>query len=176
MGEIKSAWEIALERTREIPAAAAAELEREKADRVGRALAERILNGLPLKDVLAELEQYRGEEAVLVTRAAAARLLDGLEPEPPKRFDTVATAVARLLGPAARELEELAAWYRRAREEKVARIEAEGRALLRERGISGSAVAGINPAAREGWSAGLEDLQAACREKLARVRAGLMAD
>jgi len=175
LGEIKSAWEIALQKTRTIPAAAAAELERERADRVGRALAEKILNGLPLKDVLAELEQYRGEEAVLVTRAAAARLLDGLEPEPPERFDTVATAVARLLGAAAREVEDLAAWYRRAREEKVAQIEVEGRALLRERGIAGSAVAGVNPAARETWSASLRDLEEACRERLARVRAGLTA-
>lgn len=173
MGEIKSAWEIALERTREIPAAAAAELERERAERVGRALAERILNGVPLKEVLAELEEYRGEEAAPVTRTAAAHLLDGLEPEPPERFDTVAAAVARLLGPAARELEELAAWYRRAREEKVARIEAEGRALLRERGISGPAVAGINAAAREAWRASLQGLEEACRTRLADLKARL---
>ena len=80
MGDIKSAWEIALEKTEKLGKLSPEELREQRRQElapVGRGLADRYLAGLGLWQLKVELDRYKGEEKTLVTEALVSGLVQG---------------------------------------------------------------------------------------------------
>ena len=72
MGEIKSAWELAMEKVEKLGKLSPEELRRQKEDKcgsIGQVLAEKYLSGSSLRELKTELDKQKGEERELVMAA-----------------------------------------------------------------------------------------------------------
>jgi hypothetical protein len=147
--EIKSTLELALERAAKLPALTAEEirqrLEREYAPR-GRAIAERFLGG-DLAETRLEIEigEFRGEEGEVVRGAFLASMRQSIDLEAPERTARAFEGVNLLVGDdrvekVSNRVRDLFRDYQEERQREFAVVEEAGRELLRDQGISGSAI------------------------------------
>lgn len=147
--EIKSTLELALERAAKLPALTAEEirqrLEREYAPR-GRAIAERFLGGdLAETRLQTELGEFRGEEGEIVRGVFLASMRQSIDLEAPERTERAFEGVKLVVGDdrvedASNRVRDLFREYEEERQRELAVVERAERELLREQGVSGSAV------------------------------------
>jgi hypothetical protein len=147
--EIKSTLELALERAAKLPALTPEEirqrLEREYAPR-GRAIAERFLGGdLAETRLEIELGEFRGEEGEVVRGAFLASMRQSIDLEAPERTARAFEGVKLLVGEdrveeASNRVRDLFRDYQEERQREFALVESAERELLREAGVSGSAI------------------------------------
>jgi len=163
VGEIKSAFEKALEKAERLEKLSPEEMRERKGEEyapIGRALADRYL-GHGYGELLGEeANKHSGEERDIVTRAALSRLVETMELE---NYEITQRATEGFIVLKRKEkdrelkdqLESLLDEYKQAEkeryEEEKEEIERKERGLLHQLRISGSAVGEINLEASETW-------------------------
>jgi hypothetical protein len=180
LDRIKSAWEIALERAQRMEVTPE-ELKRQKEERcalAGEAIAQKYLDGFDLQQLREDLGRQPAEDRELVARAAARKLADSLELGDYELLARVVEGVALLRGEGGAEkaralkgsFSVLYDSYRSALRKKTGEVEAAGRAVLARLGVSGEAVAAINPAVNREWAQALEAVARSHEKEFARYK------
>lgn len=183
MGEIKSAWELAMEKVEKLGKLSPEELQRQKAEKcgsIGHGLAEKYLSGLALRDVKIDLDKYKGEERELVRAALATKLTDAIELGDAERLSKVVEAMSALklkseegLAAVKGEIEGLFVESREAEQKKRREVDAAARGVLHQLRISGSAIGSVNPEVVPEWKSELDKIAQPYRERLDDIRARL---
>jgi hypothetical protein len=183
VGEIKSAWELAMEKVEKLGKLSPDELRRQKEEKygsIGQGLAEKYLTGLALRDVKIELDKYKGEERELVRAALASKLIDAIELGDAERLSKVIEGVSELklksveaLAGIRGEIEQLFEEYREAEQKKRREVDAAARGVLHQLRISGSAIGSVNPEVVPEWKNELDKIALPYREKLGDIKARL---
>jgi hypothetical protein len=186
VGEIKSAWELAMEKVEKLGKLSPEEVRRQKEEKygsIGQGLAEKYLTGLALRDVKIELDKYKGEERELVRAALASKLIDAIELGDAERLSKVIEGISELnlksregLAGIRAEIEQLFAECREAEQKKRREVETAARGVLHQLRISGSAIGSVNPEVVPEWKNELDKIALPYRERLdslkARLRSG----
>jgi hypothetical protein len=185
VGEIKSAWELAMEKVDKLGKLSPEELRRqqeEKCGSIGKGLAERYLSGLALRDLKLELDKHKGEERELVSTALASDLIDAIELGDAERLAKVEEAISGLklkakegLAAISGEIEQLFAEYREADQKKRREVETAARGVLHQLRISGSAIGNVNPEVVPEWKSELDKIAQPYCERLDDIKARLAA-
>jgi hypothetical protein len=185
VGEIKSAWELAMEKVDKLGKLSPEELRQQKEDKcrsIGQGLAEKYLSGSSLRDLKIELDKQKGEERELVRVALASRLIDAIELGDAERLAKVEEAISGLklkakegLAAISGEIEQLFAEYREAEQKKRREVEAAARGVLHQLRISGSAIGSVNPEVVPEWKSELDKIAQPYRERLDDIKARLAA-
>jgi hypothetical protein len=142
--ELKSAFDIAMERAQKLGDMSAQEKQRSKDEElraIGEVLRKRYLDGLPIRDVEIELGKHE-ENRRTVVRYLLSFLLDALVPANSEMAENILVAIQHFSGnsDAVASIRELYNEYQKAWEEKRSKLVEAQRKELKLRGISGSAV------------------------------------
>lgn len=178
VAEIKSAWEIAQEKAEKLGKLSAEEIRKqrqEKGNSVGKALAEKYLVKPDLSELTEALNNYKGEEGKIVRQAAVTRLVEAVELKSGGRLKDVSQSLLALLpeeGVLAvlKEIERLFEEYRQAEQTVKQQIDKAGREILHQLRISGTAISGINPQAKEEWRKVLDEFARPFTERLSQLK------
>ncbi len=183
MGEIKSAWELAMEKVDKLGKLSPEELRQHKEDRcreVGEGLAERYLAGLPLRDLKLGLGKSQGEERGWVVAAASRWLVASIELGDTERLSRVMEALEAIgsrsgeaLSDARAGIEALFEEYREANQKRGREVEVAARGVLHQLRISGSAIDSVNPEVVPGWKRELDQIARPYHERLSGLKASL---
>jgi hypothetical protein len=147
--KVKSAFEIAMERVQKLGSLSDEEkrkLKEEELGAGGKALAERYLSGLSLRDLDIELGRHAEADRSAVRCYAVSRLLEAIDLGNTQDDDRILSAIEHLSGDSGlvRVVKDILSEYHeameRAKRENWGRLEAAKRNELALRGISGSAV------------------------------------
>lgn len=166
MGDIKSAWEIALEKTEKLGKLSPEELRNQRRQEmapVGRGLAERYLGGLGLWQLKIELDRYKGTERELVTEALVSSLVQGIELGNSDRLTKAMEGISALKEEQKSSItqikdraEALFLEYQEVEQKERRDAEESVREILHQLRISGSAIGGINPRVMPEWQQALD--------------------
>ena len=166
MGDIKSAWEIAMEKAEKLGKLSPEELKRQRRHElapVGQALADRYLGGLGLWQLRVELDRYKGEERDLVTEALVSTLVQGIELGNNERLAKVIEGISGLkedekteIGEIKGQVERLFREYQEVEQKERQETEDSVRGILHQLRISGSAIGAINPKVMPEWQQALD--------------------
>jgi hypothetical protein len=182
MGEMKSAFEKALEKVDKLGKLSPDEMrEREEAEYtpIGRAIAERFLGHGHKRILKEELERYRGDENGIVVRAILSRLFEAIDLS---RGDLIERLLGGLLtikgkeriGATIDRIRILFTEFEEEREQEYERekgnIQKSERELLHQLRITGSAVGAINPKASESLSIVYEQFNSRFNERLEALK------
>ena len=177
MGELKSAYERAMEKTGKLGNLSPEEMKKQEEDRlltVGRAIAGKYLNHGHTQVFKDDVEKFRVDEKDVVSRGARLGLVGSISFDKGvtvEALDRVAEGllelatgkkgrVEELIGNMKGLLEELEAELDRTYSSEFSRLESERRGLLANLGISGSAIAGVNVEGSSSWERIENDLRA----------------
>ena len=167
MGEIKSAWELAMEKVERLGKLSPEELKRQKEEKygsIGHVLADKYLGGLGLWQLQVELDKYSAEEKELVKQALTARLVQSIELGSYEGLICViqgtlaVNSVNSAVGDVEERIEQLFNEYEREKGEEIREMEKSAGEVLRQLGISGSAIRALDP-----------KVLSLCQESLARL-------
>ncbi|OGO08392.1 MAG: hypothetical protein A2Y61_06235 [Chloroflexi bacterium RBG_13_60_13] len=166
MGDIKSAWEIALEKTEKLGKLSPEELRNQRRQElapVGQGLSDRYLAGLGLWQLKVELDRYKGEEKTLVTEALVSSLVQGIELGNSDRLAKVIEGVSALkeerkagIAEIKDQAEALFREYQEVEQKERRDAEESVREILHQLRISGSAIGAINPKVMPEWQQALD--------------------
>lgn len=180
--EIKSAWEIAMEKVEKLGKFSPEELKKkneEKFAQIGQVLADKYLGGLDLWQLEIELDKYGIDERALLKEAVASKLAQAIELENYERLSSVIDGISYLKqGGTIREIEdeikELFQEYKQAEQEGSKEIEKSAREILHQLRISGSAIGAVNPKAVGEGQQELDRLAQPYRERLEPLKQKLI--
>ena len=176
--EIKSALEIALEKAQRLGALSEEEkqsLKNEELAAAGEALAERYLNGLPLRDIEIELAGRAEQDRRITSHHLLNHLLDRIDMVPVERNDKILNAIQQLSGDSGivqsiRDLiQEYESAIEKAKRENLSALETAKRNELESKGISGSAVQPALETSLE-WKQIRQNLDSHYQERLEEIR------
>ena len=168
MGELKSAYERAMEKAGKLGSLSPEEMKKQEEERlitIGRAIATKYLTHGSVQVLKDDIQKLRAEDRDLVGRGSRLGLAGsisfdkGVTLEALDRVSEGLVALAsgkkgqidELIGSVKGLLEELEAELDRTYSSKFSRLESERRGLLQGLGISGSAVAGVNVEGSSAW-------------------------
>jgi hypothetical protein len=157
MGEIKSAWEIAMEKVEKLGKLPPEELRRQKEKKyalIGQALADKYLGGLDLWQQAIELRNYE----------RLARIMEGIS----------YLKEGGKVGEIAEEIKQLLQEYKQAEQKEKEEMEKSGRGILHQLRISGNAIGAVNPKAIGEWQQELDRLAQPYRDRLEPLRQRLL--
>ena len=182
MGEIKSAWEIAMERAEKLGKLSPEELRRQREKEyavIGQALAEKYLGGLDLRQLEVDLDKYEGEKRDWVKKMAMVKLAQSIELGSRQRLEKTIEGISYLsgdreVGEIGDEVKQLLDEYEQAGWKKREEIEKSGREVLHQLRISGSAVEAINPMIKDEWQQSLDRFAQPYRERLEELKQRLL--
>jgi len=167
VGEIKSAWELAMEKVERLGKLSPEELKRQKEEKcgsIGHVLADKYLGGIGLWQLQVELDKYSAEEKELVKQALKARLVQSIELGNYERLICViqgiiaVNSVNSAVSDVGERIEQLFDEYERDEEKEVRQLEKSAGEVLHQLGISGSAIRTLDP-----------KVLSRCQESLARL-------
>ena len=182
MGDIKSAWEIALEKVEKLGKLSPEELKRQQEEKyalIGQVLADKYLGGLDLWQLEVELDKYSGEERVLLRKVVASKLAQTIELGNYERLGRVIEGISYLkqkeksreIGD---EIGQLFQEYKQAEQKGREEMEKSAREILHQLRISGSAIGAVNPKAIGKWQQDLDRLAQPYRERLEPLKQKLI--
>ena len=186
MGELKSAYERAMEKAEKLGQLSPEELrERKKAELapIGRALADRYLSHGHTRVLSHDLERFGDEERDVIANAALLRLGEAIEVADrnisQRAIDGVCIICEKgLVGDTVEDIQGLLDEYAQAEEQRFSQhkeqIERQERELLHQLRISGSAVGDINLEASEAWKRSSLELSSRFNERMETLKAKLM--
>jgi len=185
VGEIKSAWELAMEKVDKLGKLSPEEVRQQNEDRarsIGQGLTEKYLSGSSLRDLKLEMDKHKGEERELVRAALASRLIDAIELGDAERLSKALEAVSGLrlkgedrLEAAKGEMDGLFGEYREAEQKKRREVETAAWGVLHQLRISGSAIGSVNPEVVPEWKSELDKIAQPYAERLDEIKARLAA-
>jgi hypothetical protein len=179
--ELKSAFDIAMERAQKLGDMSAQERQRSREEEfraIGEALGKRYLDGLPIRDVEIELRRHEGNRQIII-RYLLSFLLDTLALGNSEGAENILTAVQHYSGNsgAVVRIRNLFNEYQKAIEqsweEKRIKLGAAQRKELKLRGISGSAVEPAIEASPE-WLQIKQGLVASYQERFEETKTPLL--
>jgi len=180
--ELKSAFDIAMERARKLGGLSAEDkikLKEEELSAVGQALGKRYLSGLPIRDVELELGKYKEDRQILIRHMLSSlankinlkdsndveRILEAIQhfSESPEVVESIRSLI-----------DEYRKAVQRARQEIRRKLGTAKRKELAQKGISGSAV---EPAIESGteWLESSQHLLSEYQKRLERIKHSLQA-
>jgi hypothetical protein len=183
MGEMKSAYDRAMERAGKLGKLSPDEMKKQEEERlltIGRAIADKYLTHGSTQVLKGDIDKLRAEDRDLVGRGARLGLAESLSfdkdvtVEALERVAAGLTALAtgkqgaveELIGKVKGLLEEMEAELDRTYSSEYSHLESERRVLLQGLGISGSAVAGVNVEGSSAWQRIEDGLRAQYNAKL----------
>jgi hypothetical protein len=183
MGEMKSAYDRAMERAGKLGKLSPDEMKKQEEERlltIGRAIADKYLTHGSTQVLKGDIDKLRTEDRDLVGRGARLGLAESLSfdkdvtVEALERVAAGLTALAtgkqgaveELIGKVKGLLEEMEAELDRTYSSEYSHLESERRVLLQGLGISGSAVAGVNVEGSSAWQRIEDGLRAQYNAKL----------
>jgi len=180
--ELKSAFDIAMERAQKLGGLSAEEKKRLKEgelSEVGQALGKRYLSGLPIRDVELELGKYKEDRQILI-RYFLAFLMDKISLTDPGGIERILEAIRHFSkSPKVIEgirdiINEYQTAVEQARQEIQSKLGTAKRKELARKGISGSAV---EPAIESGpeWLETSQHLLSEYQKRLERIKSPLQA-
>ena len=187
MGELKSAFEKAMEKTGKLGSLSTEEKKRQEAERLiplGRALAEKYLLHGHVKILMDDVDRFPAAEKDLVNRGALSGLVEsigfakGITAESLDRVQvgllTLAAGdkgrIEEVIGEIKGLIAELDAKQQLTLSSEVERIDNAERERLREMGISGSAIAEINVKASADWKQVVDSVRTRFAERLESLK------
>jgi hypothetical protein len=174
VGEIKSAWEIAQEKTTKLGKLSPEEKKRQRQDRcrlIGKSLAEKYLGHYDVRLLEIELNKHSAEDKDIIKQAAIHRLIEGINLGHSLRLGEISQGILNLannektvqiLG----KIKELFQEYNEIENREKQEIDKAGREILHQLRISGTAISQINPRAKEEWQKKLNYLAHPFEERL----------
>jgi hypothetical protein len=175
MGEIKKAWEIALEKAQNIKELPKDQIDKyniEKCLMIGSNLAIRYLEQADPRQLEHELKKYFGKEKEVVKQAMAKKLIQAIETGNQKRLTAIKKALFLIFeeqtafNETIEKIKDLFEQYDQINQKKKEELAIEGRKRLTALKISGEAIIEINPAAKDEWKQDLTFLKQLYEEKL----------
>ena len=157
MGELKSAWEIALEKSEKLGKLTAEEEQQyleEKYRQSGMAIVRRYLDDPRMQSLTSGIMAYPEEEKKLIKKAALNEFIAALDLKNPTELSKICQGIVSLepdRQPLMEQIAQLGAEYEQARKEARLEFETEGREVLHRLRISGTAIGDINVEASEEW-------------------------
>jgi hypothetical protein len=168
MGDMKSAYDRAMERAGKLGSLSPEEMKKQEEERlltVGRAVADKYLTHGSTQVLTGDIERLRAEDRDTVARGARLGLAQSISFDKVVTPDTIEKVAAglkalvtgntdmidKLIGEVKGLLEEMEAELDRTYSSEFSRLEGERRGLLDRIGISGSAVAGVNAEGSSTW-------------------------
>ena len=157
MDELKSALEIALEKSSRLGKLSAEEerqLLEEKHSQIGTAMVVRYLDDPKRQSLTSQLKAYSAEEQEAIKKAAVSELTATLDLTNPTKLDELCQGIASLepdLQPVLERITQLRAEYEQARSAAMQELENKGREVLHRLRISGTAIGDINVEASAEW-------------------------
>lgn len=178
MSDLKSAWEIAMEKAKKLDTASLAELKKgdeERCRMAGMAIAERYFTVKDPRQLADDLNKYHHEEEELVRRAVVSGLAGAITLGDSEKLDKAIEGIVfliknELVKETGDKIKQLFQQYGRAEKEKVSDINIKGKELLEQMGIAGKAVKAINPEAREGWKKDLKEMALPFEKELEKYK------
>ena len=182
MGEIKSAWQIAMERVEGLEKLSPEELRRQREEEyalIGQVLADKYLGGLGFWQLEVELDKYSAKERELVKGALAAKLAQAIELGNYERLEKAIEGISGLkqkkgIREIKDEIEQLFQAYKQVEEKESREIEKSAREILHQLRISGTAIGTINPKVIPQWQQALNRLAQPYQEKLEQLKQKLI--
>ena len=174
--ELKSAFDIAMERAQKLGGLSAEDkrkLKEEELSEVGQALGKRYLSGLPIRDVELELGKYK-EDRQIVVRYLLSSLVDKINLTDATHVERILEAIQHFSkSPGVVEdirslMDEYRKAVQRARQEILSKLETAKKKELSKKGISGSAVEPAIEASPE-WLEVKRALDATYEERLKKM-------
>jgi hypothetical protein len=168
MGEMKSAYDRAMERAGKLGKLSPDEMKKQEEERlltVGRAIADKYLGHGHAQVFKDDIDKFRAEDRVLVAKGARLGLAQSLSFDKGVTMEAIEkvaeglvalvadkkSTIDELIGSVKKLLEELEAELDRTYSSEYSHLESEGRVLLQGLGISGSAVGGVNTEGSTAW-------------------------
>ncbi|RLC97362.1 MAG: hypothetical protein DRI40_00450 [Chloroflexi bacterium] len=182
MGDIKSAWEIAMEKAERLGKLSPDERRRQREQEyssIGRLLADKYLAGLALWQLEVELDKYTGEQRKLASSALLSRLADAIELGSPERLERALDGILALkqnepgVAGIKDEIVRLLREYRQEEDRGKREAEESAREVLSRLGISGSAVGSVRPETIPECKQSLDDLARPYEQRLGELKARL---
>lgn len=183
MGEIKSAWELAMEKAERLGKLSPEELKRQKEEKygsIGHVLADKYLGGLALWQLEVELGKYNVEEEGMVKGALASVLVHAIELGNCERLQKVIEGILTLkqnhaaIGDIKDEIEQLFEEYEQVEEKESRDIEKAAREILHQLRISGSAIGAVSPKVIPEWQQVFNRLAQPYKERLEGLKERLV--
>jgi len=183
VGDIKSAWELAMEKVERLGKLSTEELRKQKEEKygsIGQILADKYLGGLALWQLRIEVDKYSAEEKDLVEQVMTARLIHSIELGSYESLLRVVQVVLSLdpIDSAVRgiekKIEQLFDQYKGEEEKESQRMEKSAGEVLRQLGISGSAIGALDPKVVSQCQETLARLAQPYRERLEVLKEGLI--
>lgn len=162
MTRIKSAWEIALEKAKNMEVTPE-ELQKQREERcqlTGTAVADKFLSSFDLRELKDDLDK-QGEEKELVAKAVVNRLLEVLKLGDYEKMEKITEGIFQVSGnekikEAKGRFYILFDSYYDVLRREIKEIEITGRKILGRLGISGEAIQVINPEINKEWRQSLK--------------------
>jgi len=182
MGDIKSAWEIAMEKAERLGKLSPDERRRQREQEyssIGRLLADKYLAGLALWQLEVELDKYTGEQKKLASSALLSRLADAIELGSPERLERALDGILALkqnepgVAGIKDEIVRLLRKYRQEEDRGKREAEESAREVLSRLGISGSAIGSVRPETIPECKQSLDDLARPYEQRLGELKARL---
>lgn len=182
MGDIKSAWEIAMEKAERLGKLSPDERRRQREQEyssIGRLLADKYLAGLALWQLEVELDKYTGEQRKLASSALLSRLADAIELGSPEKLERALDGILALkqnepgVAGIKDEIVRLLREYRQEEDRGKREAEESAREVLSRLGISGSAVGSVRPETIPECKQSLDDLARPYEQRLGELKARL---
>jgi ABC-type phosphate transport system auxiliary subunit len=182
MGEIKSAWQIAQEKTSKLGKPSPEEQKKQRQDRcrlIGKSLAEKYLSQYDVRLLEIELNKHSPEDKDIIRQAAIHRLIEGINLGHRLRLDEISQGIlnlsndkkaAQTLG----KIKELLQEYNEIENREKQEIDKAGREVLHQLRISGTAISQINIRAKEEWQKKLNHSAHPFEEELNRLKHELL--
>ena len=184
VGEIKSAWELAMEKVERLGRLSPEELGRqteEKCESIGQVLADKYLGGLAAWQLDIELEKIGADDRDLVKRSLASKLIQAIELGNNDRLGRVMEGILALtqdheaVGEIGHAIEQLFDEYRPLEEQASREMEKAAGDVLHQLRISGSAIGAVSPEFMSDYRENLDTSAEPYREKLEGLKGKLAA-
>ena len=180
MSELKSAWEIALEKSDRLGKLSPEEerqYHQEKYHQVGVAIVRKYLDDPRGQSLTSQLKAYSEEENKLISKAALDELVATLDLGNPAKLDEIYQGIASLepkSQPVLQQIAQLVQEYKNARREARRGLESKGKEVLHRLRISGTAVGDINVEALAEWQEKEQSLMAGFGHRLDSLKQELV--
>lgn len=182
MGEIKSSWELAMEKVERLGKLSPEELKRQEEEKhatIAQVLTEKLLGGLAFWQLQVDLDKYGAHQRESVKAALRKKLVDEIELGKREKLGKILDGLSNLMDPeelksVKHEVEQLLQDYAEFEQKAAREVEEAAREVLHQLRISGSAIGGINPGVLPEWQEELDTVARPYKERLEALKEKLM--
>lgn len=182
MSEMKSAWEIAMEKAEKLEKASPEEIrqqQEEKNTMIARALADKLLSGLDIRHWQMDFEKYPAEERTSLRQKVISSLADAIKLEDEERSKDGLSGICSLreetdIHVISGQIIQLLDEYKQAKQALGQKLDKFGWERLRQLGVSGSAIESINSLADSEGQRHIQELAPSYNERLNKLKKELL--